>query len=99
VLRRCTREELKSVVREGEDKFKFLREKIYKDGLKEFEGDAHLVGYGVCGAGDPGVVTPEEDFKNVRGTAEQNEFMQHIMAANNLFDLDPRVETKPMEEE
>jgi hypothetical protein len=91
VLRKCNRRDLENILREGEDKFKFLRDKIYQDGLKEFEGETTLVGFGVCGNGEPGEITPQVDFRHVRGRAEANTFMQKIMAAEDLFDLDPRI--------
>jgi hypothetical protein len=90
VLRVCNRRDLENIVKEGAEKFEFLRERIINDGLKEYNSDFHLVGYGVCGAGVPGDYTPEMDFEAVRGSAEKDSFIKKIKEAKDLFDLDPR---------
>jgi hypothetical protein len=89
-LRECSRKELENVLKEGKEKFEYLRERILNDGLKEFNSDFHLVGYGICGNGEKGEYTAQDDFDAVRGTADENAFLQTIREAKDLFDLDPR---------
>jgi hypothetical protein len=72
-FRNITKEQIADLVREWKDNAKTMNNNIMKDGKKEFSANSKI-GFGIDG--DEEVV--EKDFEAVRGTYEDNSYIQKL---------------------